>query len=76
MYYSYNNSYRQCPVREHLRIPLIYKVAEMDGFQGKSSREQTASILPQTCSKSSISTQCNVVCQIWCVTHCFVIVMD
>ena len=46
----------QWPAWEHLRIPLIDEVAEMDGFQGKSSREQTAFILSQACSKSSILT--------------------
>ena len=41
----------QWPVWEHLRIPLIDEVAEMDGFQGKSNREQTAFLLSQACSE-------------------------
>ena len=35
----------QCPTWEHLRIPLMDKVAEMDGFRGKSNREKTATSL-------------------------------
>ena len=44
----------QCPTWEHLRIPLINIVAEMDGFRGKSDREKTAFILSQACSKNNI----------------------
>ena len=44
----------QCPTWEHLRIPLIDTVAEMDGFRGKSDREKTAFILSQACSKNNI----------------------
>ena len=52
-----------CPGWEHLRIPVIDEVAEMDGFQGKSSREKTAFILSQACSKSNILTHLSVM---WC----------
>ena len=44
----------QCPTWEHLRIPLIDIVTEMDGFRGKSDREKTAFILSQACSKNNI----------------------
>ena len=52
--------YLQCPTWEHLRIPLIDKVAEMDGFKGKSNREKTVFILSQTCSKNNILNHLSV----------------
>ena len=50
----------QCPTWEHLRIPLIDIVAEMDGFRGKSDREKTAFILSQACSKNNILNHLSV----------------
>ena len=53
----------RCPAWDHLRLPLVQEMRQIDGFQGQSPEKQTAFVLSFACTNHTILTYLN---SMWC----------